>query len=69
MNRSISNNNVTGDLPDSWSTLPELTELKLSHNELNGTLPDSWGSLAKTEVLYVQTVSFFKGCFSNLYFK
>lgn len=40
---------AAGPLPSSWSTLPQLSTLRLSGNQLNGTLPPAWAS-ALTEL-------------------
>jgi len=42
----LSNNNLTGTLPSSWSTLTKLTSLKLGNNNIAGEIPASWSSLS-----------------------
>lgn len=36
-------NTITGTLPQEWSTLSALTDLRLSHNVLQGFIPTEWG--------------------------
>ncbi|KAL3154975.1 hypothetical protein ABBQ38_011503 [Trebouxia sp. C0009 RCD-2024] len=38
--------NLTGSLPESWSSLSHLEELLLSYNGLTGTLPESYSNLS-----------------------
>lgn len=38
----LSNNNLTGTLPDAWARMAFLSVLDLHNNSLNGTLPSVW---------------------------
>ncbi|KAH6833776.1 Leucine-rich repeat family protein [Perilla frutescens var. hirtella] len=52
-NLDFSNNNFSGDIPDSLSQLTRLRRLALSHNSLSGPVPDSLGSLSLLEEMYL----------------
>jgi Leucine-rich repeat (LRR) protein len=42
---------ITGILPEDWSRLTQLTDVRLANNLLTGSIPASWGKLAKLTVL------------------
>lgn len=44
-------NEMTGQLPDSWSTLTDLSTLFLRQNSLTGQLPASWSALVSLRSL------------------
>jgi hypothetical protein len=46
---AFSTNNLSGNLPDNWSSLEKLIYLDGSFNNFSGTLPDSWSALVKME--------------------
>ncbi|KAI4345010.1 hypothetical protein L6164_012180 [Bauhinia variegata] len=50
----ISNNELTGQLPDCWSHLKSLEFLDLSNNKLSGNVPISMGSLVEMNVLVLR---------------
>jgi len=41
----LSNNSLTGPLPESLAAVHGLQELDVSHNRLNGAVPDALGRL------------------------
>lgn len=41
-----SNNSLTGSLPQEWSQLAQLVDLRAAANNLTGSLPASYSSLA-----------------------
>lgn len=47
----MSDNELSGSLPNFWGTLLELEVLRLSHNPLAGFLPEPWGGLAALRTL------------------
>ena len=44
----LSFNNLTGTLPDAWSSFPAILRLYVDNNNLTGTLPASWAGLGGT---------------------
>jgi hypothetical protein len=44
---SVEDNNITGTLPPSWSSMTQLQGLDLYSNYLTGTLPPSWSSMTE----------------------
>ncbi|XP_021856913.1 protein STRUBBELIG-RECEPTOR FAMILY 3 isoform X2 [Spinacia oleracea] len=50
----ISDNNLTGSIPSTISTLPALTTLDLAHNGFSGELPPSMESLSSLVSLHLQ---------------
>lgn len=51
---SLSKNNLTGVLPDSFQQLPGLINLDLSENNISGPLPPSMGNLSSLTTLHLQ---------------
>ncbi|XP_061345661.1 probable LRR receptor-like serine/threonine-protein kinase At4g36180 [Gastrolobium bilobum] len=49
----VSNNNFSGNIPESLSNLTRLRRLGLSTNSFSGEIPDSVGSLSNLEELYL----------------
>jgi len=49
----LSNNKLTGPIPESIGSLPSLEDLRLNQNELTGTIPKSIGSLINLDRLYL----------------
>nr|XP_027125665.1 receptor-like protein EIX2 [Coffea arabica] len=47
----ISNNRLSGDIPDFWSNIPDLYILDMSNNSLTGRIPTSIGSLSFVKFL------------------
>ncbi|KAL3154725.1 hypothetical protein ABBQ38_011273 [Trebouxia sp. C0009 RCD-2024] len=41
-------NLLVGTLPESWSTLTNLTDMDVSSNRLDGTLPSAWAGLTQS---------------------
>ena len=48
---SLTNNNLTGEIPDSLRALDKLRRLELSKNKLSGAIPPELGNLTGLEVL------------------
>ncbi|CUG90057.1 GP46-like surface antigen, putative [Bodo saltans] len=48
------NNSLGGSLPPQWSSLRQLTSLRLDVNSLSGSLPDSWGNMSSLKELYLR---------------
>ncbi|KAL5572461.1 hypothetical protein UlMin_022058 [Ulmus minor] len=49
----ISFNQLSGELPDCWSHLSQLSVLRLTNNNLSGRIPISFGSLTRIESLHL----------------
>ena len=60
------NNQLSGTLPESWSSLSSMRVLSLGTNNFVGFLPSSWSSIAGIEYLYVSYSSIAKGCIDNV---
>ncbi|WIA31783.1 hypothetical protein OEZ86_002654 [Tetradesmus obliquus] len=43
----LSNNRLTGTLPEYLARMPRLTEAKFEHNNLVGTIPEAYGTMAR----------------------
>ncbi|XP_014501046.2 receptor-like protein 12 [Vigna radiata var. radiata] len=50
----ISNNNLSGQIPDCWSHFKSLAFLDLSQNQLSGKIPTSIGSLHDLQALFLR---------------
>ena len=48
----LSDNALTGPLPQLPSTMVELMTLKLQENSLTGTLPGSWGKCCSAQIVF-----------------
>jgi hypothetical protein len=44
---------VSGTIPEDWSQLQQLRDVRLSGNSLAGTIPSSWGNMSSLQVLYL----------------
>ncbi|XP_054817572.1 receptor-like protein EIX2 [Prosopis cineraria] len=55
----LSNNHLSGELPDCWANWTNLTYLNLGSNRLNGEIPPSMASLMKLQTLNLSDNSFF----------
>ncbi|KAB1204965.1 hypothetical protein CJ030_MR7G015201 [Morella rubra] len=54
----LSNNMLSGDLPDCWIHFKQLSVLSLSNNNLSGEIPSSMGSLILIQILRLGNNSF-----------
>ncbi|OAE26878.1 hypothetical protein AXG93_4360s1330 [Marchantia polymorpha subsp. ruderalis] len=54
----FSNNNFSGELPDSWSELSFLESLNLNSNSLSGVIPADFGNLTKLTTLELSNNNF-----------
>ncbi|XP_014501010.1 receptor-like protein 12 [Vigna radiata var. radiata] len=50
----LSNNNLSGQIPDCWSHFKSLAFLDLSQNQLSGKIPTSMGSLHDLQALFLR---------------
>ncbi|CUG90058.1 GP46-like surface antigen, putative [Bodo saltans] len=50
------NNSLGGSLPPQWSSLRQLTSVRLDVNSLSGSLPDSWGNMSSLKELYLRNI-------------
>ncbi|KAK7364597.1 hypothetical protein VNO80_13334 [Phaseolus coccineus] len=50
----LSNNQLSGEIPDCWSHLKSLAYLDLSHNKFSGNIPTSLGSLLGLQALLLR---------------
>ncbi|CAJ1952956.1 unnamed protein product [Sphenostylis stenocarpa] len=50
----ISNNKLSGQIPDCWSRFKSLAYLDLSHNNFSGKIPTSMGSLFDLQALFLR---------------
>ncbi|KAK9279378.1 hypothetical protein L1049_013057 [Liquidambar formosana] len=55
----LSNNLLSGGLPDCWMNFPKLVVLNLENNNLSGEIPSSIGSLHEIQTLHLSKNSFF----------
>ncbi|BAT99702.1 hypothetical protein VIGAN_10121000 [Vigna angularis var. angularis] len=53
----LSNNNLSGQIPDCWSHFKSLAFLDLSQNQLSGKIPTSMGSLHDLQALFLRNNS------------
>jgi hypothetical protein len=47
----LSQNTLTGPLPDSWSRLAQLQHVNLSYNDFGGQLPETWSAMTNLTTL------------------
>ncbi len=50
---SLSNNQLSGSIPDLLGNLSNLTHLHLSNNQLSGSIPESLSNLSNLQILYL----------------
>jgi len=62
----LSNNHITGQIPDCWQSLDQLLFLDLSKNKLSGNIPISIGKLVKLEALVLRKNNLTGGLHSSL---
>ncbi|XP_014499048.1 LRR receptor-like serine/threonine-protein kinase GSO2 [Vigna radiata var. radiata] len=62
----LSNNHITGEIPDCWQSLDQLLFLDLGKNKLSGNIPISMGKLVKLEVLVLRKNNLTGGLHSSL---
>ncbi|XP_017406076.1 receptor-like protein EIX1 [Vigna angularis] len=62
----LSNNHITGQIPDCWQSLDQLLFLDLSKNKLSGNIPISMGKLVKLEALVLRKNNLRGGLHSSL---
>ncbi|XP_027923638.1 receptor-like protein EIX2 [Vigna unguiculata] len=62
----LSNNHITGQIPDCWQSLDQLLFLDLSKNKLSGNIPISMGKLVKLEALVLRKNNLTGGLHSSL---
>ncbi|KAK2420721.1 receptor protein EIX2 [Trifolium repens] len=53
----LSNNRLSGEIPDCWSNFKSLAYIDLSHNNFSGKIPSSMGSLAELQALLLRNNS------------
>ncbi|KAL2334855.1 hypothetical protein Fmac_016068 [Flemingia macrophylla] len=53
----LSNNQITGQLPDCWKSFKQLVYLDLRNNKLSGKIPLSMGTLVNLELLFLRNNS------------
>ncbi|KAL2334806.1 hypothetical protein Fmac_016019 [Flemingia macrophylla] len=56
----LSNNQLSGQIPDCWNHFKSLAYLDLSHNNFSGTIPISMGSLLELQALLLSSNSLTK---------
>ncbi|WVZ14943.1 hypothetical protein V8G54_012509 [Vigna mungo] len=64
--RDLSNNHITGQIPDCWQPLHQLLFLDLRENKLSGNIPISMGKLVKLKVLVLRKNNLTGGLHSSL---
>jgi hypothetical protein len=47
----LSQNKLTGPLPDTWSRLASLQRVNVSFNDLGGELPEAWSAMTNLTTL------------------
>ncbi|KAG2708735.1 hypothetical protein I3760_05G207000 [Carya illinoinensis] len=55
---NLSNNTLSGKLPDCWTYIRDLVVLNLANNNFYGKIPDSMGSLASISLLHLRNNGF-----------
>ncbi|XP_035542845.1 receptor-like protein EIX2, partial [Juglans regia] len=55
---NLSNNTLSGELPDCWTYIHNLVILNLANNKFYGKIPDSIGSLVSIQVLHLSNNGF-----------
>ncbi|KAG6714460.1 hypothetical protein I3842_05G203400 [Carya illinoinensis] len=55
---NLSNNTLSGGLPDCWTYIPGLVVLNLANNNFSGNIPDSMGSLVSIQLLHLSNNGF-----------
>ncbi|KAG6696834.1 hypothetical protein I3842_09G168700 [Carya illinoinensis] len=55
---NLSNNTLSGELPDCWTYVRDLRVLDLSNNNFYGKIPDSMGSLVSVQRLHLSNNAF-----------
>ncbi|KAG2708737.1 hypothetical protein I3760_05G207100 [Carya illinoinensis] len=55
---NLSNNTLSGKLPDCWTYIRDLVVLNLANNNFYGKIPDSMGSLASISLLHLSNNGF-----------
>ncbi|KAG6714471.1 hypothetical protein I3842_05G204400 [Carya illinoinensis] len=55
---NLSNNTLSGELPDCWTYIPNLVVLNLANNNFYGKIPDSIGSLVLVQLLHLSNNEF-----------
>ena len=58
---NLSQNSLSGSIPESFGNLQNLEILSLSNNDLSGSLPNSIGKLTKLEALFMESHPNFSG--------
>ncbi|KAG7980542.1 hypothetical protein I3843_05G187600 [Carya illinoinensis] len=55
---NLSNNTLSGGLPDCWMYIPALIFLNLANNNFSGNIPNSMGSLVSIRILHLSNNGF-----------
>ncbi|KAG6714464.1 hypothetical protein I3842_05G203800 [Carya illinoinensis] len=55
---NLSNNTLSGELPDCWTHFHDLVVLNLANNNFYGKIPDSMGSLVSIQLLHLSNNGF-----------
>ncbi|KAG6655337.1 receptor-like protein EIX1 [Carya illinoinensis] len=55
---NLSNNTLSGGLPDCWTYISGLVVLNLANNNFSGNIPDSMGSLVSIQLLHLSNNGF-----------